>query len=152
MPTNNGQKQHEHHSDSHCLSLRRFYCLIPNYGCFLLFLLILPPKKNLLLFLTSAIQEVTSACSSLMFTKIFLFILDFNTDLLSVACCAFVCSDYSLLDLHLITVLYYFPFWWLDEKNNYFLMRLGLHLVSSRPIQTYSRGVCKRGSSSVIYA
>lgn len=60
--------------------------------------------KNLLLFLTSAIQEVTSACSSLMFTKIF----GFNTDLLSVACCALVCSDFSLLDLHHITTMYYF--------------------------------------------
>lgn len=40
-----------------------------------------------------------------MFTKIFLLIFGFNTDSPSVACCAFVCSDYSLLDLHLITTL-----------------------------------------------
>lgn len=108
--------------------------------------------KSLLLFLTSAIQEVTSACSSLMFTKIFLLIFGFNTDSPSVACCAFVCSDYSLLDLHLIATLYYFPFWCSDVKNSYCLIRLGLHLVSSRWIQTYSRGVCNRGWSWVIYA
>lgn len=49
----------------------------------------------------------------------------FNTDLLSVACCAFVCSDYSLIDLHFIATLYYFLFWCLDEKNNYFLIKSG---------------------------
>lgn len=103
--------------------------------------------KNLLLFLTSAIQEVTSACSSLMFTKIF----GFNTDLLSVACCAFVCSDFSLLDLHHITTMYYF-YWYSDERNYWFLVSLGLHLVSSRQIQTYSSGIHKRGSSPVIFA
>lgn len=31
---------------SHCLSSYWFYYLIPNYRCFLLFLLILPPKES----------------------------------------------------------------------------------------------------------
>lgn len=104
-----------------------------------------------MLFLTSAIQEVTSACSSLMFTKIFLFIFGFNTDLLWVACCAFVCSDFSLLDLHYITTVYFFN-WCSDERNYWVLVSLGLHLVSSRQIQTYSKGVCKRGWSPVTFA
>lgn len=125
---------------SHCLSSYWFYYLIPNYRCFLLFLLIL--QKNLLLFLTSAIQEVTSACSSLMFTKIFLLIFGFNTDLLSVACCAFVCSDSSLLDLHYVTTGYFF-YWCSDERNYWFLVSLGLHLVSSRQLQTYSKRVAR---------
>lgn len=87
-----------------------------------------------------------------MFTKIFLLIFGFNTDLLSVACCAFVCSDFSLLDLHYITTMYYFFYWYSDERNYWFSVTLGLHLDSSRQIQTYSKGVCKRGSSPVIFA